>query len=447
MLVLAGCGGAGGWIAVAIGPPAVADGIDVIAFILLGLLAGWALLIVLSSLRRLTAAWRDWRAGILLPVLMKEMRSSMRGLRTPALIMASAGLAAVAGIIFIAASWSDHNYSNDLMESTAALGENLVRLVFLLGAVIALLLAPAMTAGGVSREREGQTLEMLLLTRMSPGQIAWGKLLSGLGLLALLVLCVLPVAGIGFMLGGVAGWQLLAAAAMLAAGVLCFGAIGLWCSTRFRRTAVAMAVAYVLCGLLLIFTPLMTDMVIPLLTGGGDISVMIVIGMEAGLVIAAGILVTLCSLPSIRSRLPGWMRWASVPTGIIILLGFVLLNYSIDPDSTELVITHSRIMSHLASSDGYEYIEYIDPILAFGILVEPSGYFEYYLPSGEGYYAEFDEDWPIILTNIAVFLLIAKLMLALTARRLRRLRSGDRSKWQPSAKLAPPVNEIVLPEY
>jgi len=48
-------------------------------------------------------------------------------------------------------------------------------------------------------------------------------------------------------------------------------------------------------------------------------------------------------------------------------------------------------------------------------------------------------DCPIIFTNLAVFLLIAKLMLALTARRLRRVRSGDRSKWRPSVKSAPHV--------
>lgn len=404
--MLAAGGGAGGWLGQAIGPPAVADGIDIIVFILLGILAGCGILALLPIIGRLPAAWRNGRAGIMLPVLMKEMRSAMRGMRTPALMLASAGLAAIIGLIVLATGWTDYGSVSDTASAMATLGGNLVHLIFLLDVIIALLLAPALTAGAFSREREQGTLEMLLLTRMSSGQIAWGKLLAGLSVLGMILLCTLPVAGIGFMLGGVAGWQLLAAVGMLAAAAFGFGAIGLWCSARFRRTAVSITMAYILCVVSVVFTPFVTGFFTPGITADMSATWLLLFG-----VYAVSVPLVIFLLPSLSRHFSRKVR----RTGIAVCALIFILGVT----SLRLAASIPGSFSLASSDDWSEYIEYIDPILAFGILTDPSGYFDY-----EGIYAEFDEDWPIILTNFAIMLLIASLMLALTRWELRRARDG-----------------------
>jgi ABC-type transport system involved in multi-copper enzyme maturation permease subunit len=54
-------------------------------------------------------------------------------------------------------------------------------------------LTPALVAGTIAGERERQTWDALVLTRLGPGEIIWGKLLSRLFPLALVTLVLLPL--------------------------------------------------------------------------------------------------------------------------------------------------------------------------------------------------------------------------------------------------------------
>lgn len=412
VLVVLACGAGGGWVALAIGSPAVADDIDILVFILLGLLAGWALLALLSSLRHLPTAWRNWRAGIALPVLMKEMRPAIRGRKMPALILISAGLAVMVGGLVLAAGLERTLF--EVNENT--LGGQLVRAILLLGALLVLVLAPGLTAGAVSGEREKGTLEMLLLTRMSPGQILWGKLLSGLSVLGMILLCMLPVAAVGFMLGGVAGWQMLAAVGMLAAVALCFGAVGLWCSTRFRRTAVAVTIAYLLCIGLVIIVPFCSE----LLFTFENVLLLPILPILGWLLLAAALEILLAvglsrlAAPYLSRR----GKW--IYSGLLFALLLAIFVEIGNQPPPQLPYTP------VIKEDWDAYIEYLDPGLAFSILLDPNEevgypglYYEFNVV------ADFDSDWPIILSNLAVFLLVAKLMLTLTRRRLQRLRQPE----------------------
>lgn len=191
-----------------------------------------------------------------------------------------------------------------------------------------------------------------------------------------------------------------------------------------------MVMAYVLCALLILFTPLMTDLVIPLWDllddGSGGLS----FWLQTLAVILATLLLIAFAFSWFRQRLSRRTHRAWLTVGVLVFfLGCA--NLSINSFSTSDT-RRTSWLSSLASDDWSEYIEYIDPILATGIVMGPSGDFEY-----AGIYADFDNDWPIILTNIAVFLLIAKLMLALTSQALCRLRLGNRAKPAPSVTSEP----------
>ncbi len=127
----------------------------------------------------------------------------------------------------------------------------------MLEAILCGLIAPALTAGAISIEREQQTLDLLLLTRLSDVNILFGKLFSALSFIAMILICALPVVAISFLLGGVAPAQLCWATAIIFVSACFFSAIGLYCSTRYPKTATAVAVAYCICLAVLALLPLL----------------------------------------------------------------------------------------------------------------------------------------------------------------------------------------------
>ncbi|HVC99168.1 MAG TPA: ABC transporter permease subunit [Pirellulales bacterium] len=116
-----------------------------------------------------------------------------------------------------------------------------------------MLVGPVFSAGSVTSERERETLDLLLVTIITPWQILWGKLVSGLR-----VSCVLT----SFLL-----WPLLLACVMVSyywSNLIAIGGylviivltclttagIALFCSVVFRKTSVSMMTAYLVVVLL-----------------------------------------------------------------------------------------------------------------------------------------------------------------------------------------------------
>ncbi|MHB9133632.1 MAG: ABC transporter permease [Armatimonadota bacterium] len=187
------------------------------------------------------------RARMTLPVLMKEMRSRMRGIRAQVLIFLVTALAVITGIIIVSLQWDNIADGVNNPQRLADVGKSLFIGLMILEGVLCALIAPALTAGAISVEREQQTLDFLLLTRMSSASIVLGKLFSSLSFVGIILLCALPVAAISFLLGGVAPGQLLGALGVIVATVALFGAAGLYYSSRFEKTATAVAVTYCVC--------------------------------------------------------------------------------------------------------------------------------------------------------------------------------------------------------
>lgn len=116
----------------------------------------------------------------------------------------------------------------------------------LLGAQFALLvlIAPAMTSGSIAGERERQTLELLLVTNTGSFRIITGKILESFALLALLVVCAVPVECLCLMTGGVTLPQILAGTLFLLAVALACSAVGVFCSSMCRSTVVSGVMSY-----------------------------------------------------------------------------------------------------------------------------------------------------------------------------------------------------------
>lgn len=190
------------------------------------------------------------RFALTLPVLTTELRSRMRGLRAPILLFASTVLAMLVGLLLLALQWetlAGQSFSMATSTQYAELGRKLFGGVLTAMGAVCLLLAPGLAAGAIVQERERGSLDLLYLTPLSSRNILLGKLSSHLAFLLITMLCALPVAALGITFGGVSPAQMGWGLAMLLALALAFGCVGLYCSTRFPRTATAVAVSYAVC--------------------------------------------------------------------------------------------------------------------------------------------------------------------------------------------------------
>ncbi len=111
-----------------------------------------------------------------------------------------------------------------------------------------MLVGPVFSAGSVCSERERQTLDLLLVTLITPWQMMWGKLLSGLRvssvltgflLWPVLLACVMP--GIGFLtnLPTMAGYIVIVALTCVTTALTALAA-----STLFRKSSTALIASY-----------------------------------------------------------------------------------------------------------------------------------------------------------------------------------------------------------
>ncbi len=108
---------------------------------------------------------------------------------------------------------------------------------------LVVLLTPAMLATSITLEREKQTWNALLLSKLTHGEIVVGKFIGGLlpTVIALAVFFPLNLASAA--VAGVSAGQFLLSHILLGATALFYGAVGMFCSWACRRTQVATAAA------------------------------------------------------------------------------------------------------------------------------------------------------------------------------------------------------------
>ena len=107
-----------------------------------------------------------------------------------------------------------------------------------------LLVAPALSAGSVSGERERQTFDLLLVTGVGVRRIVLGKLAESLAFLGLMILCSVPVMGLVLVTGGVSVIDVMTTLLYLAVIALAALSVGMVMSVIFRRTLVAVIASY-----------------------------------------------------------------------------------------------------------------------------------------------------------------------------------------------------------
>ena len=173
------------------------------------------------------------------PVLLKELRQRFRTYRSPLVVLLYLMVVGGFSLGYIYLRWRSAPAFFQPGSSKEIFTVLSIAQLGLLAFVV-----PGLTAGVISGERERQTLNVLLTTELSPLGIVVSKMISSCSFTALLLFATLPLYSLVFMYGGLAPLQMLGILGFFLVSMLLYAAIGVSCSTYFKRTGVSTITTY-----------------------------------------------------------------------------------------------------------------------------------------------------------------------------------------------------------
>lgn len=187
------------------------------------------------------------------PVLAKEVKVKMRSWKIVAMLSVYLGILALVAVFIVVVT---------LQEYSVQASSSVTKTVYVVIAVIQFLLlvfiAPALTSGTISGERERQTLELLLCTKLSPRSIIIGKLTAAISQIILLIVSSLPIFSVVFLFGGISAGNVIQLVLFYLEVAFLMGSIGIFTSTFIKRTTTANVVTYGIVLFLLFGTSLIS---------------------------------------------------------------------------------------------------------------------------------------------------------------------------------------------
>jgi ABC-type Na+ efflux pump permease subunit len=186
------------------------------------------------------------------PVLVKELRGRMRGNRAMILLTIYLSIIGIVTLLVYLAIASSISFGASDFEAGRRIGKAIFLTVMSAALAQVCLITPSLTSSSIAGEKERQSYDLLITTLLSPWQIVLGKLMAALAFALLLIIAVLPLAGLSFLFGGVSGVELVLALVGLMVTAVLYASIGLLWSTIMRGTqgATVMAQGTVLLWLL-----------------------------------------------------------------------------------------------------------------------------------------------------------------------------------------------------
>ncbi len=182
------------------------------------------------------------------PVFLNGVKTRMRGVRAPVLM--SVYFAILLGIYTLVylTMGADNSYSYVTTRPMPDSTELLTVLYSLLVCVIygiVVVLVPALNAGNISAEREKQTLDLLLSSRLSGISIIMGKVLANLVFVVFLLTLTLPLFAVTYLFGSIMLWDILKAFLYIIVTAYGCASVSTFFSALMKKTTVATILTYV----------------------------------------------------------------------------------------------------------------------------------------------------------------------------------------------------------
>lgn len=196
------------------------------------------------------AAAREFFSGVT-TIMVKELRSRMRGRRAFIVLTAYLGiLALITYGMYVVVAPNVRNVGGDGLgfgqaNASALIGQSIFTVLSIFQLILVCFIAPAFTAGQISLEREKQTLDLLISTPMRPGAIVIGKLAAALAFVVLMIVAAVPITAIVLMYGGASVDDIVRQQVVLLTTAFMLGAVGLFFSALLKRTQAATVLTYI----------------------------------------------------------------------------------------------------------------------------------------------------------------------------------------------------------
>lgn len=184
------------------------------------------------------------------PVIVKELRSRMRGARAFVILTSALLLLGTVSYALYRIVLATSRYT--LSPLSPEIGQVLFVALVFLELMLVCFITPAVTCGAISGEREKLTYEMLMATPLRPSSILWGKLVSALSYVFLLIFAAVPMASLVFIFGGVSPRDMVKALVILVAVAVTLGVVSIFTSALLGRTTRATGLSYLVVLALLI---------------------------------------------------------------------------------------------------------------------------------------------------------------------------------------------------
>lgn len=175
------------------------------------------------------------------PILKNEMKLNLRTMRSAWTVFIYNGILAFLSLAIFYQMVDNIRYGST--EYTAMIQLYVVMAYIEFGMLMFLL--PPLTGGSISGERERQTLDILMTTKIRPWEIITGKLESSLSTVFMLAFSSLPIMSLVFAYGGIGFSDLLILILTLLLSAVFFGSIGIFFSAYCKKSSAAVVITYI----------------------------------------------------------------------------------------------------------------------------------------------------------------------------------------------------------
>jgi hypothetical protein len=200
------------------------------------------------------------------PVMIKELRGRMRGVRAFAVLTVYLGLmSGFAALLYLIFNSFTRGQGGAGSAAAGEIGRVLFMGIVGVELLLIIFIAPAFTSGAVTGERERQTYDLLRTTLLSSPAFILGKLESALGFIVLLLLSAIPLQSLAFLFGGVSETEIALSFLLLLVTSVTLGAVGMYFSVVLPRTLIASVRAYGTIVGALFVVPILASIILGLL--------------------------------------------------------------------------------------------------------------------------------------------------------------------------------------
>lgn len=174
------------------------------------------------------------------PVLRNESKLTVRTPRFTVMLLIYVAVLSAGALIFY------NSYSSEIYASGINMQGSITLYIIMavIQAVLLMFIVPSLTATSICSEREKQTLDILLSTRLSPLQIILGKLSASSLKVIMLVVCTIPLYAICGLIGGVKLSNILALVGYFIICTIFVGSLGVLVSSYSKTSKAATALTY-----------------------------------------------------------------------------------------------------------------------------------------------------------------------------------------------------------